>query len=305
MTGYAAVIGGINLDICGTAETMMLPGDSNPGAVSEALGGVGRNIAENLVRLGCPVRMLTLLGQDSAGEKALAHCRSLSIDLSLSELLPDARTGTYLYLNDSDGELYAAVADMAIYERITPAWLAGRLECINGAAFAVVDANLPEESITWLAEHCTVPLIGDPVSVKKAVRMRAGMSRFAMIKPNRAEAQLLSRVPVHGTDGLAEAAQVMLRDGVGCVMISLGPDGVYYADGKSAGIQPCLDVSAVSTSGCGDAFLAAAAIGLAEGAPVHRIAEMGQAAAALTARCQGPVNPEISLPAVQALLRRE
>ena len=52
---YVAVIGAVNVDISGTPDTALLPGDSNPGHVRVTMGGVGRNIAESRdgLMLGC------------------------------------------------------------------------------------------------------------------------------------------------------------------------------------------------------------------------------------------------------------
>ena len=61
---YAAVVGGVNLDIGGQSDGPLVPGDSNPGRVRISLGGVGRNIAHNMALLGLDVRFLTAFGDD-------------------------------------------------------------------------------------------------------------------------------------------------------------------------------------------------------------------------------------------------
>ena len=60
---YVVVIGGANMDICGTSHDNLLLGDSNPGKVRTSAGGVGRNIAENLARLGSDTRLMTAVGK--------------------------------------------------------------------------------------------------------------------------------------------------------------------------------------------------------------------------------------------------
>ena len=56
------VIGGANVDLCGSAIGPVVPKDSNPGRVRMTAGGVGRNIAESLARLGLPVRLICAPG---------------------------------------------------------------------------------------------------------------------------------------------------------------------------------------------------------------------------------------------------
>lgn len=140
---YVVVIGGINCDISGTPDNALRMGDSNPGSITLTAGGVGRNIAENLVRLGCCVSLLTVLGDDANGAFLRDSCRRLGIDLSLSETVPDMHTSTYLCLNDEHGEVLAAISDMEICSMITPAMIETRLPALQKASMIVLDANLP------------------------------------------------------------------------------------------------------------------------------------------------------------------
>lgn len=298
------VVGGVNIDISGTSDTAMLAGDSNPGRVKVTLGGVGRNIAENLARMGAKVRMLTVLGDDANAERVRSSCAELGIDLSLSLTLPGHRTSTYLCVNDADGDVFAAVSDMEIYSRLTPEDVALRLDELNKAALVIVDANMPEEIVRYLAEHLTVPLAADPVSVKKAGKLTPYLNRLLTLKPNRPEASLLTGVPIDGMDGLADAAQVLLERGVQKVFISLGSKGVYYTDGTRTGIQSCCPANIVNTTGCGDAYLAGAALGHVLGLDIAGMALMGQAASAICAEADAAVSSDITLEKVQAKMKQ-
>ena len=302
--GYMVVVGAINVDISGTADTAMAPGDSNPGRVKVTLGGVGRNIAENLCRLGVRTMMLTALGEDAHASHARQACRAAGINLTHALTVPGGRTSTYLCLNDADGEIYAAVSDMAICEAITPAYLAKCRDVLDGADMVVVDANIPEASIRYLAENCRAPLAADPVSVKKAGKLVPCLGRFVTLKPNRPEAQLLTGVPIEGLLGLDRAAQRMLDQGVARVFISLGAQGVYYTDGNLSGIQPCCPAHIVNTTGCGDAFLAAAVAGYAMGLDIRAMAHMGQAASAICAESDSAVSPGLTLEEVRNLMKQ-
>lgn len=300
---WIIVVGGINVDIIGTAATNMLHGDSNPGTVRVSMGGVGRNIAENLIRLGARVSMVSVLGDDPQAANVRRHSEGIGLDLSLSETLPGLSTSTYLCVNDADGDLYAAVADMGICERITPEFLSARLETLNRADLIVADANIPAESMTYLAEHCQKPVMVDPVSVKKAGKTAQALPRLFALKPNRQEAALLSGVPIVGMDGIEEAASVLLATGLDRVYISLGSQGVFYADRSQSGRIPCAPATIRNTNGCGDTFFAATAIGYLLGMALADTARFGQAAAAICAESTEAVSPELTLSA--ALARAE
>ncbi len=301
---YIVVVGAVNIDISGTTITPMVPADSNPGEVTVTLGGVGRNIAENLSRLGARVELVTVLGDDIHAQQIRKNCQELHISLNYGLTIPGQRTSTYLCLNDSNGDVYAAVSDMEIYQHITPAFLESRMELINRASLVVVDANIPEESITYLAKHSEAPLVGDPVSTKKAAKMKGSVGAFAAVKPNRQEASLLTGIQINNVADLEHAARVMMKQGVKNVFITLGGAGVFYANGATTGIQPCYPSNIVNTTGCGDAFFAAMAIGIAQGRDIGTIAQMGQAAAAICAEANTAVSDEITLDKLQITINK-
>ena len=100
---FAAVVGGVNMDVGGTAFRPLMPADSNPGRVHISLGGVGRNIAHNMALLGLDARLVTALSDDLYAQRITASCGELGIDLSRSLRVPGASTSTYLYLANPDG----------------------------------------------------------------------------------------------------------------------------------------------------------------------------------------------------------
>lgn len=296
-------MGAVNVDITGAPYKPLIEGDSNPGRVTVSMGGVGRNIAENLRRLGAPVRLITVLGEDAHAGRAEKNCRELGIDLTLSQVIPGSGTSTYLCINDADGVMRLAISDMDICRRITPAFLEVRLEAINRSALVVVDANLHEEAIAYLAENCTVPMFADPVSIQKAARMKDHLQNIYCIKPNRPEAEVLCGLPVRSREDLPLAAKAIQDKGVKVVFISLGREGTYYDDGLDRGIFPCYPGTIISTTGCGDAFLAAAAYGFYMGRGLREMTRMGLAAATLCAKVQGAVFEAMSLPLIESKMK--
>ncbi|MDA8426270.1 MAG: PfkB family carbohydrate kinase, partial [Treponema sp.] len=199
VTPRVVVVGGINMDIQGRSSAAFRPGDSNPGASTMSPGGVGRNIAENLVRLGLDVELLTVLGGDSLSRELEASCDRLGIGLSAALRLQDEAASQYICLLDADGGLVGAVAAMDGFDRLAPQVLADRADFLDAASLIVVDANIPSAAIGWLAERYgdrarrggRPALALDTVSVAKAVRAGPYLGSFAFAKPNRAEASVL------------------------------------------------------------------------------------------------------------------
>lgn len=299
---YVTVVGGVNVDIGGRPSAALVARDSNPGVVSSSLGGVGRNIAHNMALLGLDVRLVTAFGDDLNAQKIAASCAELGIDVSQSPIIPGGRTSTYLFINDEKGDMALAVSDMEIYSHLTPQALAQRRKLLDGSQAVVLDANIPEESIAWLAENCAAPLFADPVSTAKAVKMKPVLGRLHTLKPNRLEAELLSGVPITGRESLNRAADALLETGLHRVFISLGAEGVFAAD-RSGRVQlPCLPAKLVNATGCGDAFMAAIAWAYLRGTDLEETASAGLAASAIAMEGRETINPLMSEDVLKARL---
>ncbi len=297
---YAVVVGGVNMDIGARSFGPLVPADSNPGTVRISLGGVGRNIAHNLALLGTRVQLLTAYGSDLYGERVAASCSELGIDLSHALRVPGEATSTYVYLADPQGEMALAVSDMAICQRITPAYLASQLPLLQNAQVVAADANLSAEALEYLADNCTAPLFVDPVSTVKAEKLRHILPKIHTLKPNRLEAELLSGVPIRTAEDVAKAADRLTEMGVHRLFISLGAQGVYAAMDTQRVRLPNLPGRLVNTTGCGDAFMAALVWAYLEGMDLHDTALAGLAAGAIAMEAAETINPAMSASALKA-----
>lgn len=297
---YITVVGGVNMDIGGRPFESPVMQDSNPGVVGMSLGGVGRNIAHNMSLLGVDTRMVTVFGDDLNAQKIAASCGELGIDISQSPIIPGGRTSTYLFITDEQGDMALAVSDMDIYRHLTPQMLAQRQKLLSNSQVIVIDTNIPEESIAWLAENVRVPIFADPVSTAKAEKLRPVLGKLHTLKPNRLEAELLSGVKITDEDSLNRAADALLSTGLHQVFISLGGDGVFAADQSGRCHLPVLPATMVNTTGCGDAFMAAIAWAYLEGTDLEGTAKAGLAASAIAMEGAETINPAMSEQAVKA-----
>ena len=297
---YVVVVGGANVDIGGRSRGALVDGDSNPGFVSTSLGGVGRNIAHNLSLLGADVRMLTACGDDLNGQMLCSASAASGIDMSNILKLPDERTSTYLYITGPEGEMALAVSDMTICERITPEYLAANAALLEGARAVVCDTNIPAESLQYLAEHCTAPIFCDPVSTLKAEKLRPILGKLHTLKPNRLEAELLSGVPIRSNADVEAAAKALLKTGLKRVVISLGGDGVYAADGEHGCMMANFPARMVNTTGCGDSVMAAIVWAYLENMSLEDSVRAGLAAGSVTLESAETISPMMSAEAIRS-----
>ena len=291
---YAVVVGGVNVDIGGRSFAPLIAADSNPGTVSVSLGGVGRNIAHNLSLLGTDVRLMAAYGDDLHGQQVVASCASLGIDLTHALKVSGGTTSTYLYLTDEQGEMALAVSDMSICEKITPEYLAERSAVLDNARVVVADANIPAESLRWLAENCAAPLFVDPVSTTKAEKLRSILGKIHTLKPNKLEAELLSGIAIRNKADLENAARKLLDAGLKQIFISLGGDGALAADCSGCRWLKTIPGEMVNTTGCGDAFMAALVWAHLEGFGLEESARAGLAAGSIAMESRQTINPNMS-----------
>ncbi len=295
MNKRVLVIGGANMDVGGRSHAPLKDRDSNPGVISTSLGGVGRNIAHNLCLLGVDTAMLTVLGDDVFGADIRRNAAQIGLDLSLSETVAGERTSTYLYTLDESGDMAVAISDMDIVGRITPQFLAARMDAVNAFDLVVVDGNLSVVSLEYLAEHCTVPLVCDPVSAIKAVKLETVLGKLYAIKPNRIEAEVLSGVPITDEGSLRRAAETILATGTQQVYISLSEGGVFAMDRGGESIRvPCPVVEVANATGGGDAMTAALSACLLAGCDLRRTAELAICAGALACTAVETIHPAMS-----------
>ena len=295
---YVAVAGGVNIDIGAFPLQKLRTKDSNPGRVRTSLGGVGRNIAHNLRLLGVDVELLTVIGGDESAHSVEESCAKLGIGLSHALRESDAQTSSYVYITDERGDMALAVSDMAICEQLTPDYFARNLDVLNSAALVMADTNLPVESLRYLAEHLTVPLFVDPVSTAKSDKLMELLPRIHTLKPNGPETELLSGMPVVDRNSARRAARKLIDLGVKQVVVSLGKQGFLAAAEDETVWQPAPEAEVVSTTGAGDALMAALAWSYLRGENLSRTAALGAAAAALTIECAENINPALSADAV-------
>lgn len=298
--GPILVIGAAGIDIVGRAETALESGTSNPGQLRISHGGVARNVAENLARLGVECVLVTALGDDAQGRQLLAHAASAGVDVGSVLTSESTETGAYLAVLDHDGTLQLGLDDMAAIATITPRELRARQHLFQQAAVLVLDANLPPDSLAAafeLAQEVELPVAVDPTSRSLAPKLAPHLDAIWLLSPNEGEAEALSPVSITHTDEASaiEAARNLVGRGIDIAMITRAEFGVGYATVEGSGQVPALQTEITDPTGAGDALLATVVFALINQIPVDEAILLGVTAASLTLRTQGSVMPDLSL----------
>lgn len=296
---YFVVLGAANMDIGGYPDTALIDRDSNPGSVSMSFGGVGRNIAHNIRLLGLPVKFISAFGDDPYATRLIEHLTGIGVDLTASLRTKDAQTSSYLFIADSAGDMQLAVSDMRIYEYLTPEFMADKLELINRSRALFLDTNIPESTLHFVAENCTVPIIADPVSCKKAVRLLPILHKLHTVCPNRLEAEVLSGCSITTDADWERVSELLLAKGISRVFLTLGARGVYCADKNTRCLLPPHPVHVVNATGAGDAFTASLAYSMQQGFSLEEAARFGVAASSMAIESRETIHPSLCAEAVR------
>ena len=297
---YVAVIGAANIDIGGTPYKELIMSDSNPGYISLSYGGVGRNIAHNLAKLGTNVKLITAFGDDFLGDYLINVCEEAGIDMSSSVRLPGRHSSSYMFINDGQGDMHVAIAHVDIVNKITPEIIDNAADVINGAELVVADCNLSHETLMHIKEICKVPICVETVSQAHASKIKGNLDGLYMIKPNRLEAELLTGLSINNDEDFIEAAHNILGQGVEKVFISMGERGVLAADKDNTYIDVADKIEIVNTTGAGDSATAAVVWSLlgSEGKTsmdtLKYAAKAANCTASLTIRSSSTVSEELS-----------
>ncbi len=299
-TPYICVIGGSNIDIEGYPNEELLLGDSNPGVVKTSLGGVGRNIAENLTRLGIETKFLSVVGNDAHGKRVLDHAKAIGLDME-EALVVDAPTSTYLSVLNETRDMHVGIAHMDILHRLDVAYIQKHASIIKNARFCVVDTNLPE-ILEYLVTQYDVPFVLDTVSANKAVKAKYLLGHFHTIKTNKLEAEVLSGIAIHTEKDLQKVGRYFMEQGVQHSFITMGAEGVYYKTRNKEGIITSASVEMVSATGAGDAFAAGLVYGLCKQKETEDAVRFAMGASLMTILSEDTIHPEIASRSVEAMM---
>jgi pseudouridine kinase len=269
------------------------PGTSNPVVSERAPGGVARNVAENLARLGIGSGLVSLVGDDEYGRFLLGHLHDLGVDTRQVAVSQARRTAEYVAVLAPGGELALGLADMEILDDFSADLLEWAWPRLRAAGFVFADCNLPAAVLRRLiAGKRQEPfrLAIDAVSTPKVQRLPGDLTGIDLLFLNHEEASAYL-----GKDlSPREASAALIARGAGEVVLTLGPDGILTAGSSGMAAVPAHPAEIADVTGAGDALIAATLYGLMRGDPLPVAARTGTVAAALTLECPTSVRPDLS-----------
>ena len=301
---YVTVIGGANIDIQGVPNSKLNMFDSNPGKIDISLGGVGRNIAENIARLGISTKFISAIGNDLYGEKIISESKLSGINMDDCYIVDNHSTSVYLSILNENKDMQLALSHMDILDKLDTTYIHSKSNTIKDSLAIVLDTNLKQEVIDYIVntfKGCTFFL--DTVSTKKALKIKDILGKFNTIKLNKYEAETLSDIAINKEDDLKRCSSFFLEKGVKKVFITLGKDGVFCADENNLLNLKGLDIKVVNATGAGDAFTSGLIYSYLNNFDLEQSAKFSTGASLLALSHKNTINPNMSVENIEKLLK--
>jgi len=288
------VIGAANIDLIGFSKDKLIYKDANIGTLETILGGVGRNIAENLKHLDFDVEFLSVLANDEFANMITNSCNNLDISIQHSLIRKNRKTSFFMAIMDRFNDMALALSAMDIYDDIPDTFILDNLDVIAQSDFCVLETNLPTSILELVTEKLpNMRFALEAVSAKKALKAKSILNRLYILKCNALEAELLSNIKVEYENDYEKIVQHFLDLGVKKVYITLGIDGVAYGDENEISIGKNNIISAVNTNGAGDAFMAGILYGETKKMHLYDMMQFASACAQITIKHKNAVHPDM------------
>ena len=290
-------IGAMNLDRKYFLKDRLKAGTSNPVISSQSMGGVARNVSENLGRLGLDVSLVSLAGNDKEFDWIRQQSQPY-INFQYVQNLSNYPTGSYTAVIDPNGEMTLALADMEIYDQMTLSWIQQYQTAFSLAKALVLDLNPPLAVVEYVinfARQTKTPLYLIPVSGPKMARLPKDLTGVTGMIVNLDESQTYFSLKDNDRD-LAKIAQLWMGTGLEQIVLTHGSQPSYYLDrtGQTFSIKPPQVDQVVEVTGAGDAFSAGMIYAWIKGYPADRALELAMANANLCIQSRQTVRKDLN-----------
>jgi ribokinase len=265
-TPRIAVIGSANTDLITFADRFPRAGETLFGQNFDlGFGGKGANQAVAARLCGAEVLMVAKVGNDLFGEATLRNFNAFAIDTTHVKIIENVPTGVAPIFVEPGGQNRIIVVKGA-NEKLTPADVDAAAADLRKVSTIILQFEIPLDTvyhtIRFARAHNIRCIVNPAPAVPANLAELTGADYFI---PNETEAELITGFPVQTTEQAAACAQALVEKGFRRVVVTLGARGAVLADSAGHVHIPPFAVTAMDTTGAGDAFIGSLAVFLAEG----------------------------------------
>ena len=302
---YIVGIGAANADIYGNSSIKIREHYDHPSIIKTTVGGVTRNILENISRLGIQTKLLTAVGDDIYGNLVLNKSKEVGIDVDDVLVVKNANTGIFLQVQNKNNDMYLALCDMSINSNINIDYIKKKDKIIKNAYAIVLDPSLDIKVLEYIfSNYSFIPIYLDPISEVYATKIRPYLNYIYCIKPNKDELSCLANMKIKDEKSLLKAYKKVSKQ-VKYLFTSLGDKGCMYIDDNNEiqirKFEPVRKM--VNASGAGDSMIAAIIYGQYNGLNIENTIDYALAAGIATILDEHVINPNLSIKLINKIIK--
>lgn len=290
-------IGGANVDRKIQSVKDLEFGTSNPAKSTMSCGGVARNIAEDLGRLGLKTSLLACIGADKEGEWLLRQTKKF-VDVTPTEMIQGKSTGTYTAVLDTEGEMAIALSEMAIYDQVEEQFIERNWQYVQFAKMILLDTNFPKDVIGQVIQRGKnekIPICIVTVSATKVEKLPEVLEGVTWLIANQKDAEALSKLKINSDGDFFKAAEAILKKGVEKVIIKRADKGlVYFTNNGEAGVVLPPGIPIIDVTGAGDSLVAGILFGYLKDLCTEDACKIGISCSMITLQSNETVSPALN-----------
>lgn len=279
MMKQITVVGSMSVDHVATADHFPKVGETLIGdKMTDQFGGKGANQAVTAARLGTSVNMIGALGDDTIGERIRENFEANHVNIDGMATIEGATSGQTL-ITVANGDNSIIVIPGTNHE-LTIDHVKAYEDMLLASEFVILQNEIQSDVIKYVIGFCDkndVKVIYNPAPAMPLED--EWIAKIDYLTPNETEFST-----IFGSD----TPENILKQYPNHLMITVGEEGVIYHNGEELVRCEAFTVDhVVDTTGAGDTFNGAFAVGLLKGLPFGEAITFGQLAASLSIQKEG------------------
>ncbi len=321
------VIGSSNIDFTIKVDRLPKTGEPLSGAdIFMDFGGKGANQAAQIAKLKKPVSFVGNIGKDLLGDKCVANLKALRVNTKYISRDKLHKSGLAFIIVDKNGRNLIIVSPGSNH-KLTTKHIVRAKKLIQRSKIILLQLEIPINVVkkvislslrggpkTQLSDRGHRPeevpnpldsanLSSNPIIILNPAPCRfcldtKTLSKVDILTPNEVEAEVLTGIKGRTDKVIKKQGEILLRKGVGCVVITRGKRGVSVIDKTGFRSFKAKKVKPVDTTCAGDSFNASLAASLYEGKSIDQAVRFAIKTASITTT---RIGAQSSLPTLRQL----
>jgi len=259
-----SLVGSINMDLVYRVPYIVNNGETLHSSSHRVhFGGKGANQAVTASQLGANVHFIGKVGKDDFGEQAIKNLQDKGV--YVDAVLKEGATGQAL-IQVTDAGDNAIVLFPGANFLVTPKQIEQESAIISSSKVLLLQLEIPldavEKAVEIASQHRKIIILNPAPSQKLADSL---LKNITFLTPNETELAQLTGIETTTEENIRSACSILLDKGVGTVVVTLGSKGSFYMNREESGWVQALNIDTIDTTGAGDAFIGALAVGLCRG----------------------------------------